>query len=96
MGVIDLTGMNDNRDEIRKKKINSLAEEALRISKGRILANMRYLDQVIYGLTPVRSSYGPAADGRYIYYDPLDVRRSAKTDRGQMEGPERIYTVRPF
>lgn len=79
MGVIDLTDMNDNSDEIRKKKINSLAEEALRISKGRILANMRYLDQVIYGLAPVRSSYGPAADGRYIYYDPLDVLKKWKT-----------------
>lgn len=77
--MINLNSMNENRDATRQEKINNLAEEALRISKGRILANMRYLDQVIYGLSPVRSSYGPAADGRYIYYDPADVLKRCKT-----------------
>lgn len=65
--------MSENREEDRREKINNLAEEALRISKGRILANMRYLDSVIYGLAPVRSSYGLSSDGRYIYYDPVDI-----------------------
>lgn len=71
--------MDDNRDATRQEKINNLAEEALRISKGRILANMRYLDPVIYGLVPVRSSYGPATDGRYVYYDPVDVLKKWRT-----------------
>lgn len=77
--VINLTNMGNNSNAARQEKINSLAEEALRISKGRILANMRYLDSVIYGLAPVRSSYGPAADGRYIYYEPVDILKRWKT-----------------
>lgn len=77
--VINLTNMGNNSNAARQEKINSLAEEALKISKGRILANMRYLDSVIYGLAPVRSSYGPASDGKSIYYEPVDVLKRWKT-----------------
>lgn len=64
--------MNDF-DVLREEKINSLAEEALHISKGRILANMRYLDSVIYSLRPIRATYGFATDGKYFYYEPTDI-----------------------
>ena len=77
--VINLTNMGNNSNAARQEKINRLADEALKISKGRILANMRYLDSVIYGLAPVRSSYGPASDGKYIYYEPVDILKRWKT-----------------
>lgn len=70
---------NISEKQNRQDRIDALAAEALHIARGRILANMRYLDSAIYALHPVPGARILATDGKNIYYDAADLLRRCRT-----------------
>lgn len=67
--MIDETKVIEDRN-IRTKK---LAKEALHTARGRIVANMRFMDPAVFALEDRESVYGFRTDGSTLYYEPSDV-----------------------
>lgn len=75
----NIVGMNDSKN---KEKISQLAKEVLRLSRDRILMNMRFLDVALSRMEPASKPglKGVATDGRNLFYDDIFVLRSYKKE----------------
>lgn len=71
-----------------QEQINSLAIQALTLSRNTLLVKLRYLDMALSQFRFTRYLGTMGTDGRHLYYDPMFVLLSCKEDR---ETPVRNY-----
>ncbi len=76
--------MSDLGNIKKLNKIDSLALDVLKLSRNTLLVNLRFLDMALSQFEMVNMLDSLAANGKYIFYNPLYVLQRYKNDKNQI------------